>query len=159
MADAQLEQGDRAGLRSGYARLSGEPSYAVMAQRYLATGALNDPRYDDLLCGFLITAHPDFRALRAALFTRCEQEDDESSYAERLRAALDKLSSGYAPQCALVAGHIATAGGHAVVAGRHLRLSSGAHAHPPGAAQYLLFDAARPIARVDDLVTGLSSIA
>ena len=120
---------------------------------------VDDPRYDDLLRGFLITAHPDFRALRAALFTRCEQEDDESNYAERLRAALELLSSGYAHQRALIAGHIATAGGHAVVAGRHLRRSSGAHAHPPSAAQYLLFDAARPIARVDDLVTGVCSIA
>jgi hypothetical protein len=158
-ANAQLEQGDRAELRSGYARLSGESSYAAMARRYIAVGGVGDPRYDDLLRGFMITAHPDFRALRAALFTRCEQEDDGISYAERLRAALELLSSGYAPQRALVAGHMATAGGHAIVAGRHLRLSSGAHAHPPGAAQYLLFDAARPIARVDDLVTGLSSIA
>jgi hypothetical protein len=154
-AEMQLAHADRAQLRSGYARLSGEASYKAMARRYLAVAHTADPRYDDLLRGFMLTAHPDFSLLRAALFTRCEQEDGEAAYAQRLASALDQLSVEDVPQRLLVAGHMATPGGHAIVAGRHLRLASAAHAHPRAAGQYLLFDAARSIDRVEELCEGL----
>jgi hypothetical protein len=157
-ADERLAQGDRAELRSGYARLSGELSYDAMARRYLAITGPDDPRYDDLLRGFMVTAHPDFRIVRTALFTRCEQEDDEDAYAARLAAALKRLSVGYLPQHLLVAGHMATPGGHMVVAERHLRLASGAHAQPATARQYLLFDTARSIDSVEDIRLALQSM-
>ena len=157
-AEERLAEGDRAELRSGYARLSGESSYDAMAQRYLAVPSPADPRYDDLLRGFFVTAHPDFGIVRSALFTRCELEDSEAAYTARLAAALGQLSVGYAPQRLLVAGHIATSGGHAVVAQRHLRLASGAHAHTPAARAYLLFDTARSIHGIDDLLAGLQPI-
>lgn len=158
-AEERLAEGDRAELRSGYARLSGESSYDAMARRYLAVTGPNDPRYDDLLRGFFATAYPDFRLLRSALFTRCEQEDSETDYAGRLAAALGQLSANYSPQRLFVAGHMATPGGHAVVAQRHLRLASGAHANPAASRAYLLFDTARSIERIDDLVAGLQPIA
>ena len=157
-AEERLDQGNRAELRSGYARLSGESSYDAMARRYLAVSGSADPRYDDLLRGFFITAHPDFRIIRSALFTRCEQEDSEAAYTTRLAAALEGLSVGYAPQHLLVAGHMATSGGHTVVAQRHLRLASGIHAHPSASRAYLLFDTAGSTESIDDLVTGLQPI-
>jgi hypothetical protein len=144
-ADEHLADSDRAELHSGYARLSGADSYAAMVRQYLAVADRHDRHYDDLLRGFMVTAHPDFAILRDALFTRCEQDDSESAYAVRLAAGLDRLSGAGVAQYVLVAGHMATPGGHAVVAGRHLRLASGTHARPHSAAQYLLFDAARSV--------------
>jgi len=157
-AEERLAEGDRAELRSGYARLSSESSYDALARHYLAVSGPADPRYDDLLRGFFVTAHPDFRLVRSALFTRCEQEDGEDAYAARLAAALEQLSLGYVPQRVLVAGHIATPGGYTVVAARHLRLASGAHAHPSASRAYLLFDTAGSTESIDDLVTGLQPI-
>lgn len=154
-AAERLAEGERAELRSGYARLSGESSYDAMARRYLAVSGPDDPRYDDLLRGFFATAHPDFQILRSALFTRCEQDDSEADYAARLAAALEQLSFGYAPQRLLVAGHLATPGGHTVVVAQHLRLASGTHAHPAASRAYLLFDMARSIESIDDLLAGL----
>jgi hypothetical protein len=158
-ADERLAEGDRAELRSGYARLSEVDSYAAMARQYLAVAGPDDPRYDDLLRGFMVTAHPDFHILRDALFTRCEQEDSTAAYALRLVAALDWLSDPGATQRVLVAGHMATPGGHALVAERHLRLASGAHARPHSARQYLLFDTAHTVQGVTDLLACLQRLA
>jgi hypothetical protein len=157
-AEERLAEGDRAELRSGYARLGGESSYDALARRYLAVTGPDDPRYDDLLRGFVVTAHPDFRLVRSALFTRCEQEDSEEAYTARLVAALEQLSLGYIPQRLLVAGHIATPGGYTVVAAQHLRLASGAHAHTTAARAYLLFDTARSIQSIGELLAGLQPI-
>ena len=157
-AEERLAEGDRAELRSGYAKLSGESSYEALARRYLAVSDPADPRYDDLLRGFFITAHPDFRIIRSALFARCEQEDGEEAYTAWLAAGLEGLSAGYAPQRLLVAGHMATPGGYTIVAARHLRLASGAHAHPAASRAYLLFDTARSIESIDELLAGLQPI-
>jgi Calcineurin-like phosphoesterase len=156
--DERLAQGERAELRSGYARLSGERSYDAMARRYLAVTGPDDPRYDDLLRGFMLTAHRDFGILRTALFTRCEQVDGEEAYAARLATALECLSIGYFPQRVLVAGHMATPGGHTIVAERHLRLASGAHAQPAAAGEYLLLDTAHSIHKVEDVRLALQSV-
>jgi hypothetical protein len=48
--------------------------------------------------------------------------------------------------------------GHTVVAQRHLRLASGAHAQPRTAGQYLVFDAARRIDSIEDVHWGLQSV-
>jgi hypothetical protein len=157
-ADAQLDQADRMELRNGYARLSGEESYMAMARDYLAVGGPDDPRFDDLLRGFLVTAHPHWRQLRAALFTRCEQERGEQIYAHMLNDLLHALSSDYVPQRWLVAGHLHVDGGHALVAKRQLRLASAAHASPRAAGQYLLFDASRPVEHTQTLIAGLRSV-
>jgi hypothetical protein len=157
-AGAQLAAGNIAELRSGYARLSGESSYDAMARRYLSAGDPSDSRYDDLLRGFLIAGHPDFRLLDDLLFTRCEQQYGKGRYAGLLDSFLAALSTGYLPQRALVAGHMSVEGGHQVVAGRHLRLASAAHARPRASGQYLLFDTARAISNADDLRAGLQSV-
>ncbi len=49
-------------------------------------------------------------------------------------------------------------GGYKVVLGRQLRLASWAHATPPEAGRYLLFDAGRSLAGVEDLIKGLHSV-
>jgi hypothetical protein len=157
-ADAQLAGGDIAELRGGYARLSGEASYAAMAQRYLSASEPGDPRYDDLLRGFLVGGSADFQPVYDTLFTRCEQQAGESVYAKHMEALLAHAGQGYFPQRALVAGHMAVTGGHILVAERHLRLASATHARPREAGQYLRFDAARPIGAARDLLAGLESV-
>jgi hypothetical protein len=133
-------------------------SYDALARHYLAVTGEEDQRYDDLLRGFMATAHPDFRLLRAALFTHCEQEYGEVDYAAYLTAILEQLSANFTPQQVLVAGHMQVRGGHTVVAGRHLRLASAAHATPREAGQYLLFDTTRTIEGVADLKTSLQCV-
>jgi hypothetical protein len=157
-ADARLAEGDIAELRSGYARLNGEPSYVAMVRRYLSASDQDDPRYDDLLRGFLVAGSADFRLLYDTLFSRCEQQYGEIDYSRHLDTFLSHLSEQYVPQRALVAGHMAVTGGHALVGGRHVRLASAAHARPREAGQYLLFDAARPIRTAGDLLTRLESV-
>jgi hypothetical protein len=156
-ANAQLAGGDIAELRAGYARLSNESSYDIMARHYLSASEPDDPRYDDLLRGFLVSGSADFRLLYDTLFTRCEQQVGESVYTKHLNALLAHVSEGYIPQRMLVAGHMAVAGGHMVVVNRHLRLASATHARPREAGQYLRFDAARPIGSASDLLAGLGS--
>jgi hypothetical protein len=157
-ADVRLDQAERDDLRRGYAELSGEESYTAMARDYLAVTQPDDPRFDDLLRGFMVTAHPHWRQLRSALFTRCEQELGDKAYAEALKDMLDQLSESYTPQRWMLAGHMRVDGGHTLVAERHLRLASSAHATPRAAGQYLLFDAGRPVERVDELLAGLKSV-
>lgn len=152
--DTHLAAADLQELRSGYARLSAEASYEAMARRYLAVDGPDDSRFDDLLRGFLATAHPDFRLLRAALFARCEQEHGEA-YAELLHASFHNLSQDSTPQSVLVAGHMRTSGGHGVVAQRHLRIASGAHARPLKDGEYLLFDTAHLLGSLSELLQGL----
>jgi hypothetical protein len=49
-----------------------------LARRYLAVRGPDNLRYDDMLHGFIVTAHPDFYLLRGTLFTGCEQEYGET---------------------------------------------------------------------------------
>lgn len=86
-----------------------------MARAYLAVAGEDDPRYDDLLRGMLVTTHPAWPMLRAALFTRCEQAYGEHAYVQALDTLLHQLSAAASPQRLLVAGHMRVAGGHAVV--------------------------------------------
>ena len=156
-AAARLPLDQRPDLRAGYAKLSGE-SYERMARYYLAVSGPDDPRYDDLLIGFLASSYPDFELLWAALFTRNEQQYGKQDYAIFLDALLRDLSEGYQQQEVLVTGHVPCQGGYMLVAGRQLRLASGAHAHPYQAAGYLLFDAARPVRRADELSRKVGSV-
>ncbi len=157
-ADAQLAGGDIAELRSGYAQLSGEASYDAMARHYLSASEPDDPRYDDLLRGFLVAGNAEFQLVYDTLFTRCEQRIGESAYAGHLEAMLAHISDGYIPQRALVAGHMAVMGGYTLLAGRHLRLASATHARPREAGMYLRFDAARPIDAAIELLAGLERV-
>ncbi len=149
---------DLVALRNGYARLY-HASYEALANYYLDVSSPDDPRYNDLLRGFLASSHSSFdQLLWPALFTRCEQEYGPADYAIFLEAMLQELGLDFSPQQVLVAGHMPILGGHQIIAGRHLRLASALHAKPHEAGQYLLFDAARPVKTVEDLLKGLGSV-
>ncbi len=144
-------------LRQGYARFAGVP-YDVQAERYLAVSGRDDPRYDELLWGVYAGTDPAFELLWDALFTRCEKEYGKGDYGIFLNALLVKLSHRFEPQQFLVAGHMPVSKGARVVARRHLRVASGAHAKPPASAQYLLFDAGKPVPSMERLKKNLHSI-
>jgi hypothetical protein len=156
---ALLSADQRASLRAQFARLDGE-SYDDLARRYLAVSGPDDPRYNDLLIGFVVSStHPEFRLLWTALFSSNEWECGEDEYALRLDTMLRELSRGFHQQCVLVAGHMACSGGYALIAGgRQLRLASGSHAYPFEAGRYLLFDMERPVRQADELLNGLGSV-
>lgn len=145
-------------LRRAYAKLSGANSYEGLAKYYLAVNGPDDPRYDDLLRGALVTTKADFQYLYVALFTKCEQEFDLTRYAAMVTTMLQHLSTDYAPQRVLVTGHVTIPNGYQLVTPDHLRLASGFHATPPETGLYLLFDAARPVEGIMDLVEGLGSV-
>ena len=147
-------------LRRGYARMSQGIPYETLCRYYLAVSGPEDPRYDDLIRGFVISSHPHFDSLLwPALFTRCEKEYGSNDYAIFARAMLQALSDEFFPQQVIVAGHISTKGGYELVAAQqHLRLASAQHATPPEAGMYLLFDTARPIQSGDELIKSLGSV-
>ncbi len=162
---AQLPADQRASLRAGFAKLNGD-SYDDLARRYLAVSGPDDPRYDDLLIGSVISSvHADFQLLWAAMLTRNEHQYGEQDYAIFLDALLRELSSlqtsdfayTFYQQELLVTGHIACRNGYTVVADRQLRLASGSHAHPRQSARYLLFDVEKPVRQIEKLLRGLLS--
>ena len=159
LADASilLEEKDTEKLRRGYAKLSQAESYEALARHYLAVTGPSDPRFDDLLRGAFATGG-DYNLVHSALFTKCEQEYGVREYSRLLKAMLEQLSTNYIPQQILVAGHMKLSGGYEIVAERHLRLASAHHAVPPEAGLYLLFDAAKPIKTIEDLLAGLDSV-
>jgi hypothetical protein len=158
-ADSVLATEDLAALRAGYTRLHKNIPYDYLAKHYLAVSGPDDPRYNDLLRGFVIGSYPIFnQILWPALFTRCEQEYGSDDYAIFLDALLKELSVEFYPQQLLVAGHIKVRGGHGVIARRHLRLASGQHATPARAGQYLLFDTAQPVREIKQLLKKLGSV-
>jgi len=146
-------------LRNLYGQMMGMP-YEVLARYYLAVTDRGDPRYDDLLRGFMIgQGNKDFELLWDILFTRCEDGMTMKLYERTLATFLEALSVGApAPQRFLVTGHIGVAGGHKIVTPQHLRLASAAHAHPREAGQFLLIDCGRPVESMDVLERSLGSV-
>jgi hypothetical protein len=157
-ANAFLATQNIDGMRRAYARLSQAESYDALAKHYLAVTDPDDPRYDDLLRGFILTSNPDFQVLYSALFTRCEQDYGLDVYAETLRLVLQHLATDYAPQQVLVAGHMAAQNGFQIIAEEHLRIASGSHAKPRESGRYLLFDIARLVSKAEDLLPNLHSV-
>jgi len=156
--DTFLAGQDRAALRSGLGKLSNQV-YADLAAENLGVADPDDPRYDDVLRGVLVTSlSSTFQMVWEALFNKNEDEYGELKYAWILKAFLNGISEGYVNQRALVCGHVSVVGGHQIVANRQLRLASWTHANPVQAGEYLLFDAGRPIQGVDDLLAGVHSL-
>jgi hypothetical protein len=155
--DQILQSKDLNVLRNAMARFSGEP-YHVQAQSYLAVKGKDDPRYNDLLRGFIASSDPDFGLLWAALFTRCEKEYSLSDYRIFLKALLQALSENFTQQNILVAGHINVKNGYQIVGDSHFRLASGKHAQPLKSAKYLIFDVSQPIRSAQSLTKGLKSV-
>jgi hypothetical protein len=157
-ADGIMAQEDIETLRRGYAKLS-RGNYDELVKYFLAVSGPEDPRYNNLLRGFLVGNNPLFEELLwPALFTRCEFEYGRADYGIFLAAMLQELSVDFYPQQGLVAGHITIQGGHQISAKQHLRLASAHHATPRLAGQYLLFDTSQPIKKVEDLLFGLGSV-
>jgi hypothetical protein len=158
-ADEIMAAEDLEKLRRGYTRLQNGPSYEALARYYMAVSGPTDPRYNDLLRGFFASSHPSFdQLLWPALFTRCEKEYGLGDYAIFLEAMLHEISAGFYPQQVVIGGHNSIRGGHQLVTPRHLRLASGYHAAPLETGQYLLFDVARPITGIEELLSGLGSV-
>jgi hypothetical protein len=158
-ANGVLDIEEREALRSGYSKMNQGIPYESLCRYYLAVSGPEDPRYDDLLRGFVVSSHPAFdNLLWPALFTRCEKEYGLHDYASFLKAMLEALSLDFFPQQVVVAGHTSVKGGYQLVARQHLRLASAEHATPREAGQYLLFDTAQPLRTGDDLLKGLGSI-
>ena len=156
--DALLEGQDRTSVRAGLAKLSGE-NYADLVAQNMGITDSNDPRYDDVLRGVLVTGlSSDFQRLWEATFNKNEAQYGPAEYARLAQDCLAALSEGFVEQRAFVSGHIQVNGGYEIVAGQQLRLASWAHATPPEAGRYLLFDAGRPVASVEDLMAGLHSV-
>lgn len=134
--------------------------YEMQARYFLAVEGRNDPRYDDLLRGYIIESKSrELNLLWDALFTRCEKRTPLNMYRRILEKFLDTLSEGApAQQNILVTGHIDVIGGHEVVLPRQLRIASGKHANPREAGQYLLLDAAQPVEDAEALVPLLGSV-
>ncbi len=149
---------DLEALRRGFSQRHNNIPYPTLANYLLAVADPADPRYNDLLRGFLAGNHPDFyRVLWPALFTRNEAEYGAADYRIFLDALLQAMSQDYVPQQVLVAGHMAVNKGYKIVAGQHLRLASGTHARPRESGLYLVFDAAHP-ADIDNLTRRFSSV-
>jgi hypothetical protein len=158
-AEEVLAEQDLAELRIGYARQNSNVPYHLLAQYFLAVTGPDDPRFNDLLRGFVVSSHPWFDTLLwPALFTRNEEDYGLGDYAIFLDALLQALSQDFAPQQVLVAGHMTINGGYTLVADRHLRLASARHARPQKAGRYLLFDTARPIKNAEALLRGLGTV-
>jgi len=137
--------------------LRSNADYLKTAWKALAISGPDDARLPELLRAELIhQTSADYRFLWELLFTDNERQMGLARYAQLTSRFLDALSH-HAPQrlVALVAGHIPTPGGHALVNDQHLRLSTYAHAQPRQAGQVLLLDCAQAVQSADDLRSGL----
>jgi hypothetical protein len=158
-ADKTLASEDLSTLRNGYARMHEGIPYDTLARYYLAVSGPDDPRYNDLLRGFVASSYPTFdQIVWSALFTRCEREYGLADYGIFLDAMLQHLSADFYPQHTLVAGHVTVRGSYEIVAKYHLRVASAHHATPRVAGKYLLFDAAQPIENAKALLTALGTV-
>ncbi len=146
-------------LRALYGKTMGMP-YEVLARYYLGVSGPEDPRYDHLIRSIMISQESrEFELLWDTLFTQCEQAVPLPIYERLLTVFLETFSEGApAPQRFLVTGHIPVKGGHAVIADRHLRLASAAHARPRETGQYLLLDFGQPVESMETLEKTLGSV-
>jgi hypothetical protein len=125
--------------------------------RYLAVSSPEDPRYADLLRGFMVGNMREFQPLWDLLFTQCENGMSESVYAKVLTRFLTVFSSSDVPQKVLVTGHITARDGYKIIAKNQLRVASWSHAAPQKSGKCLLFDTAMPVSNAEDLMPYLIS--
>lgn len=136
-----------------------EEEYDRDARENLAVSGPDDPRYRDLLRGFIASSlEPEWPLLWDFFFTQCEAERGRARYKKIVRRFLKAYSSPGLRQRVLVSGHIVVAGGYAFPTEETLRLASWTHARPHQAGCYLLFDVTRPVMRAADLEPFLSPL-
>jgi hypothetical protein len=149
--DRLLERQDIGDLLAAYQRTT-EEEYAQMAWEYLAVTGPEDPRYLDLLRGFVVSGlEPEWPLLWDFFFTQCEAGYGALMYGKILERFLRLYSTAEMPQRVMVTGHIPVRNGYTIVADRQLRLASYAHAQPRQSGRYLLFDVARPVEKAANL--------
>jgi hypothetical protein len=156
--EEQVPQAQRPALRRAVEEMTNTP-YAELARTTMGVDSPDDPRYDDYLLGIFAGYQDEFKLLWAALFSRNEYDGGMKAYTKQVSALLAQLSKPAKTQRVMVTGHIGARNGYRILArGQHLRIASGAHAHPYASARYLLFDAGETIARAEDLLPGLVSV-
>ena len=156
-ADRLLDRPDVHALLAAYGQQLGR-DYADLAWEFLAA-APGDPRYPDLLRGFLASnLEPEWTELWELLFTQCERQHG-AFYPRILARFLESYSAPNSPQRIAVTGHISVSGCCEVLADRQFRLASWAHATPSEDGAALLFDAGRSVSDAADLVDFLRPLA
>jgi hypothetical protein len=158
-AEALAQAEDINALYKQYGRVYGAP-YDEVARQYLAIQGPNDPRYMHLLRAFMVgRMSREFQILWDTLFSMNERGLTSVIYQNACQQFLSAFSVGApVPQQVMVSGHIATKGGHESINSCHLRLASAAHARPRESGEYLLFDCAKPVANVNELLPGLRPV-
>lgn len=152
VAEALLKRKDIIDLLAEYGTFGSSADYDRMARFYLAVTGPQDPRYLDLLRGYLLShLEPEWTRLWEFFFTQCELEVGEGKYAHILERFLEVYSAPDRRQRVLVTGHKPVRGGYAIIAERQLRLASWAHARPNHAGHYLYFDASKPVTTAAEL--------
>lgn len=139
--------------RRNFERILKQP-YDEQARSMLAVSGADDPRYNDLLRGLVITNdNPAFDLLWSALFTRNEQEVGLMEYKTAVADFLDNLSAICAhEQRTLVCGHVPVDGGYAEIGRQQLRMATFAHANPRREGRYLVLDTQQCIETARDLL-------
>lgn len=157
--DERLAEFGYAEARAQYERIM-NVSYLKEAREMLAVSGPSDPRYNDLLRGSLASSdNYEFDLVWSALFTRNEQDMGVPAYNEVVRRFLSIFSEVVDTEMrVLVAGHIVTRGGYALIGEQKLRLSSYAHARPNEAGLYLLLDTDKPVRIAADLISSLRPV-
>lgn len=130
----------------------GLAEYDRMARHYLAVSGPDDPRYYDLLRGFIIGNLKEWQNLWDFFFNQCEVGTSAVFYRKVLDRFLEVYSTPEMQERVLVTGHMSANNGYAVIANQQLRLASWAHAVPRESGRYLLFDVAEPVGAAADLL-------
>ncbi len=126
--------------------------YDRLVRYNLAVTGPDDPRYYDLLRGFIIGNMKEWQNLWDYFFNQCEAGTGAGFYRKVLDRFLEVYSSPEMQERVLVTGHMSARDGYMVVAEKQLRLASWAHAVPKESGCYLLFDVAEPVEKAADLV-------
>lgn len=143
--DQLLSRSDVIELLQAYGQIT-DREYEDLAREQLAISGPDDPRYYDLLRGFIATnLEPEWDLLEEFFFTQAERRFGPATYTRLVEQFLDAFSPPGMPQRVLIAGHIAVSGGYDILGERQIRIASWAHAHPQLEASYLIFDAGEPV--------------
>lgn len=153
-----LDEGDKLLSREDVVDLIGSTlhidlaEYDRLTRHYLAVSGPDDPRYYDLLRGFVIGNLNEWQNLWDFFFNQCEVGSSGSLYRKVLERFLQVYSTPEMQERVLVTGHMTARDGYTVVADRQLRLASWTHAVPKESGCYLLFDVAEPVETAADLL-------
>jgi hypothetical protein len=136
--------------------LADEDEYRDQAMLNMAVEDPDDPRYLDLMRGYIAgSLKPEWSLLWEFFFTQCEHEYGTRYYRRILDRFLKAYSPPDMPQRVMVTGHIVINGGYTVVAENQFRLASWTHARPHQSGRILLYPANRPIKQASDLTVYL----